>query len=146
MSKAIKFGNDIYLDTSGSTNNRRTLDKYLVDTGWVSLEPYLQDNFIPWSAELTVYYRKVDNIVYLRGLFKSTVDITDTRTIVLKLPDELRPQHILYFPVACSMNELTYGNKAYLLTIYPSGDVVLHFNTLPMERWVSLSGIIYLTD
>ena len=61
-------------------------------TGWVSLVSGLQQNWVANGSGYTPYYRKVGNVVYIRGSVKD-----GSQQQMIQLPEQIRPPGPVYF-------------------------------------------------
>jgi len=69
------------------------------DTGWVDLKPYLVNDWVEYSDGYPIEYRKLGDVVYLRGLVKDGTSVK----VFDGLPTSLRPTHDTYLAMpGCS--------------------------------------------
>ena len=108
--------------------------KPIDDSGWLPLT--LLSGWAKFDNTYSIpQYRKIANIVHLRGLMKGGV--VTPYTIIATLPVEYR----------CLKQDLFVGygsNGAYRLTINPDGNIKTGDNI--SATWASLSGIYYFVD
>ena len=100
------------------------------DEGWKDLT--LQSNWVAFDADRPAQYRKVNDIVYLRGLIKSGT--TTGGTLLFTLPVGCRPKHTKYFAVP--------ANLAFC-SLYVGADGTLRIGTGASATWTELNNIAF---
>lgn len=106
----------------------------IVDTGW--LAPTLQNGWIPYDANYSnaALYRKIGNVVFLRGLVKNGSSAT---AVVFTLPAGYRPAIIHLF--ACEANDT-------IARVQVDAAGVITPGAGSSTGWLSLSNIIFPAD
>lgn len=154
MSKAIKFKNNMYLDTRGAVHNRTILKTYLdnekirvdgkqdklYDSGW--RYPTMENGWSDSSTSRKVAYRRIGNVVYLTGALNSG----NYRSNIFTLPVGFRSQPAY----DCCIVRLGGTSWGYFFLNYEgqhNGRVVMENpNNQGTGLEVPLFGICWVTD
>lgn len=110
------------------------------DTGWQTLA--LTSDFVSTGDSYIAAYRKIGNIVYLRGLIQRNGSSTGLKVATLPYS----PSQPSYFSVATQLSEDSYENKAKAVSVVAPGELNLHFGNITGANWLSLSGVFYFVD
>jgi len=87
-----------------TTSANTVENKDTENTEWISLVPYLVNDWKPFNSnKFPVRYKVVGNIVYLEGLVKWGTH----KTIISHLPEEIRPKTKKYFANAIGQRNVT---------------------------------------
>lgn len=103
MSKSIKLKDNNYLDSTGITHNRNLLstilNKLTYNSGWTRI-----------STDYGVYYKKVGNIVTVRGISSGSRTLSGwSQTFLGNLPADYRPNTTIRYPVYAKGSTSVYG-------------------------------------
>ena len=101
-------------------------------------EPYDNDNY------RTPACKKLNGVIYLKGLINVKQELTDSEDIICTLSEEFRPSQRLYVNLCGSCGEYSHNMDACPATIRPDGTIRLHNGHA--IGWISLDGINYLQD
>lgn len=114
----------------GPSNTWRELVATLEDTGWISITPPS-----PGSGSLFPAYRRVGNVVYMRG----RVNNIPTTYDLVTLPVGFRPSSFQAFPSTAN----TAGSNL-MVSVNFSGEVVLYRTPgSPENSQVTLTGVVF---
>ena len=107
------------------------------DTGWVNMTLNTGWTMNDYASELP-QYRKIGNIVYLRGLINAT---SAAGTIITTLPNGFRPSG--YFNrFVCSLNQ----SDNAIVQINANGQINDHQKGTKSRMFLSLNGISFIAD
>lgn len=160
MSKAIKFKNNMYLDTRGAVHNGTILKTYLdnektrvdgkqdklYDSGWKNITFPNKQYYDDYGGSDFNYCRarRIGNVVYLKGLVNVKSPRNNVDEVVCQLPSGFAPRKRWYVPAAGSTAEYNNGGHDTILTIRPDGTI--HTHNSYGTGWISLDCIIYFID
>lgn len=119
----------------GRELNNTKQDK-IVDSGWIDL--VLTNGAVAYSTAQKPQYRKIGNVVYIRGVFKGVVS---TPTTISQLPEGYRPAMKVIFP------QMATGTRVDRMEYNTDGTIVYSTATTPTEEatWHSLHSF-FLVD
>lgn len=101
--------------------------------------------FEPYDGAFrAVRCRKVNGIVYLKGLINVKQELTNSEEVICTLPKKFRPSGRIYLNVCTSAGEYSHGMDSCPITIRPDGTICLHNGHA--VGWISLDGISYFQD
>lgn len=102
-------------------------------------------NFEPYGGNFrAVRCRKVNGVVYLKGLINVKTELQGVDDIICTLPSGFRPSGTVYVNACSSSGEYAYGMHTCPITIRPDGSIHLHNGHV--RGWLSLDGISYFQD
>lgn len=102
-------------------------------------------NFEPYGGNFrAVRCRKVNGVVYLKGLLNVKTELQNADDIICTLPSGFRPSGTVYVNACSSSGEYNHGMHTCPITIRPDGGIYLHNGHV--MGWLSLDGISYFQD
>ena len=102
-------------------------------------------NFEPYGGNFrAVRCRKVNGVVYLKGLLNVKSDLQNSEDVICTLPTGFRPSTTVYVNACSSSGEYNYGMHTCPITIRSDGTIRLHNGHV--RGWLSLDGISYFQD
>lgn len=127
---------------SGKTEVAATTLGEEKDTGWINLT--LKNNFITYSGQNIPQYRKIGRAVYLRGLFKTSANVTSSTRTIATLPFTVTANANYYFPIIINKSDNSRVVE-FMQFAKSTGDLVSPSTFLTTD-WASLDGIVILLD
>lgn len=102
-------------------------------------------NFEPYNGNFrAVRCRKVNGVVYLKGLINVKTELQNAEDIICTLPSGFRPSARIYLNICTAAGEYSHGMDSCPITIRPDGTIRLHNGHA--VGWISLDGISYFQD
>jgi len=117
--------------TSSGTINGQTLS----DSGWVSLNSYLQNSWADYNTDLACKYRAVGDIAMIVGIVRYGSGS------IMTVPSAIRPARETYFPFPGLSDSFGASTNDMYMSLSPNG--VLH-SVVVGTAWTSI-GITYIT-
>lgn len=124
---------DIQTELSNINTWQASVDTALADTGWINLN--LNSGWsCPYNTDIAKY-RKIGNVVYLRGLLVGTASASN---VIATLPDGYRPSgHFERF--ACPHQQINYVN----IEVGYTGEIK-DYTKVSDREFISLYGINFI--
>ena len=139
MSKSFKFKNNYYLDSSSIVDGHEKLSDIL-NSNWTNLT--LLNNFTEYAAQNVPQYRKLGKCVFLRGLIKTTQNITSSNRTIATLPFTTNQYTNTYYP--CVM--VSGSTKTVEQIQFSKTGNLLAPATMTTSHWIALDGIVIILD
>ena len=107
---------------------------------WTNLT--LLNNFIAYTGQNTPQYRRIGKCVYLRGVIKTSVDVTTSTRTIATLPFTTTQYTNTYYPCVMVTSSTRVADQ---IQFTKTGDLLAP-RTMTTTDWIPLDGIVIVLD